>query len=103
MRLTSIVAIADGAYPEGWIFPNWDPGCEEPTPQPVGDSLAWFIANELHGVYDPALSDKEQLATAANALTKAMKELQRVTDALSSAYVDAAIADWGMKQGRGAA
>jgi hypothetical protein len=102
MRLTSIVTIADGAYPEGWIFPNWNPGCEEPTPQPVGDSLAWFIANELHGVYDAARSDKEQLAAAANAIDKAMRELRNVRDALTSAYVDASLEAWAKKE-RGAA
>ncbi len=105
MRLNGLVLIANRAYPdpEGWIFANWDPKCEEPRPQITGDTLAAFIVREIHGSYDSEESDKQQLATAANAIDRAMKELRKVRDAFSSAYVDAALDEWAKKQERGAA
>src|SRR5262245_34205017 len=96
MRLNALVLIADRAYPDPdrWIFANWDPKCEEPRPEPVGDMLAAFIVREIHGSYDSMQSDKKQLAEAANAFDRAMKELRKVRDAFASAYVDAALDDW---------
>ena len=102
MRLTSIVAIANGAYPEGWIFPNWDAGCEEPTRQPVEDVVAWCVVKELQRTFDPTAPDKRQLAQAANAVGRAIRNLRRVEAAFESAYVDAAVEDWSRRE-RGAA
>lgn len=86
MKLTQIIDLADMAY--GGVASCWDRAAEKPIPSPDGDSLAWFIASEIHSVYDPKAGDAEQLSAACDALTSAVRELDPVIVALARWYVD---------------
>src|SRR5262245_1997114 len=82
MTLDELVALADAAYPEGLIRRHWDSAAQRPAAQSDGDTLALFIASELHGTFNIALDDGAQLDVAARALGLAASELRAVARAL---------------------
>ena len=84
MTLNEIVVRAASAYPEEYILEYWDMEDAGPRDNPdAGDTLAEFIARELHDTYDPDAGDAEQVATAVRAVQRAADELQLVAHALS--------------------
>ena len=84
MTLNQLVCRAASVYPDGVILDYWDMEKECPRENPNGgDTLARFIAVELHDTYDPQASNGEQVATAARAMQRASDELAVVTHALS--------------------
>ena len=48
-----------------------------------GDTLAQFIAQEIHDTYDVNASDAQQIASAVKAMQTAADDLQKVADALA--------------------
>lgn len=81
MTLDQLIAIADGAYPDGFVGMYH----QEPDEQ-HGDTLAKFIAIELKDTFDSDLDDDIQIQEATRALETAVRELNGVVSALYSAY-----------------
>ena len=48
-----------------------------------GDTLAQFIAQEIHDTYDVNASGAQQIASAVKSMQTAADDLQRVADALA--------------------
>lgn len=76
MTLEKLIAVADGAYPEGLV-------ARAHKGEDTGDTLALFVARELADIHDSDASDAEQTAIAANAMRKAAEELLGVCAALT--------------------
>lgn len=93
MTPTEIIAVAGRVYPDRRILEQWDPETERPRPE-GGDTLADFVIREIRDSYDPAMTDAAQLATAAKAIDRAIRELTDVHNELLCASVDQALADW---------
>lgn len=89
MTPRDIVRLAARHYPEEILLHYWDEKAGRPVLKDAGDSLAFFIVNELHSVYDSSATDSEQLGNAAAALGKAARELAKVRDGLSKACAKA--------------
>jgi len=85
MTLNEIVRLAARHYPEELLLEYWDEEAGSPVLKDAGDSLAYFVVNELHSVYDSSATDLEQLGNAAAAMGKAARELARVRDGLAKA------------------
>ena len=83
MKLNDIIAIADKAYPDGFVGQCWDAKRQRVKPA-KGDTLARFIVIELMDTHDPKATDAEQVETAANAMRMAARELETVACALEA-------------------
>ncbi len=82
MTLDELIALADSTYPDGLILRHWDSAAKRPVGQSRGDTLALFIASELHSTFNSSLDDGTQLEVAARALGLAASELRTVARAL---------------------
>ena len=85
MTLNDLIRIAARHYPDELLLDYWDEKAGRPVRKDAGDSLAFFIVNELHSIYDSSAPSEEQLGNASAALGKAICELAKVRDALSRA------------------
>jgi hypothetical protein len=79
MKLSTIISIANMAYPDGLVEQAFQG-------DHVGDGLAEFIVRELRDTYDPKASSLDQLEEAARVMESALKELTDVKEALELAY-----------------
>ena len=80
MKLSTIINIADKAYPDGLVKQAFEEGDH------VGDGLAEFIARELRETYDEKASSLEQLEEACRVMHNARRELVDVAEALELKY-----------------
>jgi hypothetical protein len=80
MKLSTIISIANMAYPDGLVEQAFQEGDH------VGDGLAEFIVRELRDTYDPKASSLDQLEEAARVMESALKELTDVKEAFELAY-----------------
>jgi len=98
MKLSTIINIADKAYPDGLVGQAFKKGTAlskrhgssaidylSGVPG-VGDGLAEFIARELRDTYDPKAPSLEQLEEAARVMHNARRELVDVAEALELKY-----------------
>ncbi|MEI6166677.1 MAG: hypothetical protein WCS52_05740 [bacterium] len=84
MTLNQLICSAASVYPESFVFEYWSMTESEPQENRMGgDTLAQFIAQEIHDTYDVNASDTEQIASAVKAMQTAADDLQRVADALA--------------------
>ena len=81
MTLDEIIAIADAAYPDGFVARYWNAKRQAVRRANLGDTLAQFIVRELKDTFDPQATDAEQIATAAKAIENAASELAAVAAA----------------------
>jgi hypothetical protein len=81
MTLRELMDRAAAGYPDGDLRDFYDPETGEPR-DGVGDTLALFVARELAGTYEPEAGDDEQVATAVDAITTAIEDLEKVRDVL---------------------
>lgn len=85
MTLNQLVCSAASVYPDAFVLEYWSMERSEPREnREGGDTLAQFIAHEIHDTYDADASDAEQIAMAVKAMQTAANDLQRVADALSN-------------------
>ena len=85
MTLNQLVCRAASAYPDAFVLEYFDLLKSKPKPNPdCGDTLAEFIALELHDSFDPEAGDDEQLATAVKVMQSAADDLQPVAHALAN-------------------
>jgi len=85
MTLNQLICSAASVYPESFVLEYWDAKSSEPRENRLGgDTLAQFIAQEIHDTYDVNASDAEQIASAVKAMHTAADDLQKVADALSN-------------------
>lgn len=80
MKLEALIKIASKAYPEDLIFQAFK------TKKPVGDTLAEFLSNELSDTFDSDHTSLEQLYEAEMVIDRAVRELNDVSLALSTAH-----------------
>lgn len=78
LTLDALIALADEAYPEGLVLES------HRKRRNVGDTLAYSIASNLEGTFEPDLSAAEQLDSAVKALDGLMDDLQAVRAHLAS-------------------
>jgi hypothetical protein len=84
MTLNQLICCAASVYPDAFVLQYWDMERAKPREnREGGDTLAQFIAREIHDTYDADASDAEQVASAVKAMQTAADDLQRVTHALS--------------------
>ena len=85
MTLNAIVTRAASVYPDCWVLQYWDmkKQCTVDNRE-GGDTLAQFIARELHETFDPDAPDKEQLDMAIRKMREAAKDLQAVAASLDN-------------------
>ncbi len=84
MTLNQLICSAASVYPEAFILEYWDKEASEPRENRMGgDTLAQFIAQEIHDTYDVNASDAQQIAGAVKAMQTAADDLQKVADALA--------------------
>lgn len=76
MTLDDLIRVASDAYPDDCVW-----RCYKDT-DPVGDTLADFIARELADTFDETASDADKLEEAIRAMKKAQDELGDVVEAL---------------------
>ena len=83
MTLNEIITRAASVYPDCWVLQYWDTErqCAVLNPE-AGDTLAQFIASELHETFDPDTSDAEQLDMAIRKMRDAANDLHAVVEAL---------------------
>jgi NurA-like 5'-3' nuclease len=81
MKLSTIINIADRAYPDGLVRQAFK------TKKSVGDGLAKFIVHELAETYDPKASNLDQLEEATRVVYNARRELTDVAEALEIAKI----------------
>lgn len=85
MTLNQLIFRAASTSPDAQVMDYWDQEFEEPTDNAEGcDTLAEFIAKELHGTFDEDASDSEQLATAVKVMQSAADDLAAVACALAN-------------------
>jgi len=85
MTLNELIPKAAAAYPDGLLLEYWDSRKEQPRQNPdAGDTLAWFIVNELCETYDADAPDGQQIETAVHALERAASEIRGVIDGLQA-------------------
>jgi hypothetical protein len=82
MQLIDLVRRCEKAYarvfPESSLIEQVDRQGVPLNPPPGGDTLALFIVQELHETYEPDADDRDQLATARDAMQDAVDELDAV-------------------------
>lgn len=84
MTLNQLVCSAASVYPEAYVLNYWHMATSEPRHnREGGDTLAQFIAQEIHDTYDADATDAEQVASAVKAMQTAADDLQKVAHALS--------------------
>ena len=89
MTLNQLICRAASVYPDAYVLEYWD--MEKSAPRRNrngGDTLAEFIARELHDTYNADARDGEQIATAVKVMLMAADDLQKVTQALSDLTVE---------------
>jgi hypothetical protein len=84
MTLQDLIAIANEAYPDDQIAQNFNPDTGRATKN-SGDSLAYFIVQELIETFDDQTPTFIQLADAARAIHTAVQELASVEKRLKYA------------------
>ena len=85
MTLNEIITRAASVYPECWVLQYWDMKrqCAVEN-RDGGDTLAEFVALELHDTFDPDASDREQLDMAIRKMREAGSDLHAVAAALDN-------------------
>jgi len=81
MTLEKIIEIADKAYPGGDGLVSLS--AKDNTQN--GDTLGLFIAQELRDVYDPGMTDAEQVWEAERAMMTAFEQIEVVLHAFEIA------------------
>lgn len=76
MTLPELMQLASDAYPEDSVMRTYLAGRNQ------GDTLAYCIASNIQGTFEPQASDREQLGTALAVLRSVNEELVCVIDAL---------------------
>ncbi len=76
MTFEELLKEVSPGYPDALIMMSWNAGRQEV--QRCGDSLAVFIVQELHDLYDADHSDEEQLSEAEGAIHRIVKELDNL-------------------------
>ena len=85
MTLNEIITRAASVYPDCWVLQYWDTSNQCAVfNRDGGDTLAQFIAFELHETYDPEASDDEQLDMAIRKMREAANDIKAVELALSN-------------------
>jgi len=85
MTLNELISKAAAAYPDSLLLEYWDSRKEQPRQNPdAGDSLAWFILNELFETYDADAPDEQQIKAAVHALERAASEINNVIGGLQN-------------------
>ena len=76
-------------YPDAYVLQYWGMDKQAPKANPAGgDTLAYFIAQELADTYDSNAADGPQIATAVKAMQTAADDLAMVAHALSDMAVE---------------
>lgn len=89
MTLNQLVCRAASVYPDAYVLQYWDMDKQAPKPNPSGgDTLAYFIAQELADTYDADADDGTQIATAVKAMQTVADDLAMVAHALSDLAVE---------------
>ena len=84
MTLNQLICSAASVYPEAFVLEYWSMAESEPQENRIGgDTLAQFIAQEIHDTYDVNASEAQQIASAVKAMQTAADDLQKVADALA--------------------
>lgn len=84
MTIQDLIAIANEAYPDNMIANSFDPVTGKPLKK-QGDSLAYFIVQELIETFEHQAPASVQLTEAARAIYVAAQELTSVTERLKYA------------------
>ena len=85
MSIKEILDLANAGYPDGFLATMYDDeGKETPDADKQGDTLALFIVRELIETCDADAGNEDQLATARQALDRAVADLQGVIEALTN-------------------
>ena len=85
MTLNKLISKAALAYPDGLLLEYWDSEKEQPRRNPgAGDTLAWFIVEEIFETYDADTSDEQQIEAAAHVLENAVSEINNVIGGLKN-------------------
>jgi len=85
MTLNQLICRAASVYPDALVLEYWDFENEEPRAHAdCGDTLAEFVALELHGSFEADADDDEQLATAVKVMQSAADDLGAVAHALAN-------------------
>ena len=83
MTLNELISKAAAAYPDGLLLEYWDCRKERPRQNPdAGDTLAWFIVNELCEAYDADAPGEQQIDRAVHVLENAVSEINNVIGGL---------------------
>jgi hypothetical protein len=77
VSINELIAIVSKSYPDNCVQDVYRNEYENADIL-VGDTLAVFIARELHETFDPDASDRDQLETAQRKIETAMHELRGV-------------------------
>ena len=83
--LNEIIAVANGAYPDGKVAEYWENGASQAVDTRAGDTLALFVAREIADAVRGETDKEAAYFRAAAAMRSAARELEGVADALSEA------------------
>jgi hypothetical protein len=84
MTLNQLVSRVASAYPDAQVLQYWDMHNQKPCANArAGDTLAWFVVQEIYETYAPLASENRQIATAAQVIQNAADTLADVAQALS--------------------
>lgn len=86
MDINDIIKEADAAYDRDEpVLAYWNLKTRRPRKRPLfgmGDTLAKFIAIEIHETFDPKATDEEQLSEAHRVMDRAADQMQSVASKL---------------------
>jgi hypothetical protein len=88
MTINELITLVAPSYPDGGITQNWDFAKSKPVPRSKikGDTLAWFICEEIWETVDARGSDGTMLCQARLVVSRILLDVEAVLAAIQTEH-----------------